>query len=217
MAVGAALMTIATVRGRSGAAPAAPVIANEAVRAQSGPLFSRVAWTALPQTVKAWVGAHAHRPSMGLVKLGRDPWALLTTGPQPWPVRLLPLSSRALPGGTMDIQVVLARGGVHDAGSTSSLAVAMPQSSTRAVFHLHVVGAADGVGLGSVVAGSCAPRPTGAAVIQACAARLGLKGATWSGANRVWRAELGHQRFAVTLAHAASGYSPVAVRWIGPA
>ena len=218
MAAGAALVAVAAVRGRSGAsaAPATPVIANEAVRAQTGPLFSRVPWATLPAAVTAWVDAHAHRPSAGLVKAGKDPWAVLTTGPQPWPVRLLPLSSRMVPGGAMDVQVVLARGSTSDAGSASSLAVALQPGSARAVFLLHVVGAANGVALGPVAAGTCAPRPTGATAVRSCAARLGLTGAHWTRTGSDWQAELGHQRFTLTLSRAASGYTPVAVRWIGP-
>lgn len=220
VATGAALVAAAAVRGRTNgasAAPSAPVVANEAVRAKSGPLFGRVPWATLPAAVTAWVDAHARRPNAGLVRAGKDSWAMLTTGPQPWPVRLLPLTSRVMPDGTTDVQVVLARGGTPDAASTSSLAVALPQGGVRAAFLLHVVGAATGVALGPVAAGACVPRSTGGAAVRACAARLGLTGARWTTSGHAWDAELGHQRFALALTRTASGYTPVAVRWIGPA
>ncbi len=218
LAAAAAIFTLGGAAGRRARpSAAAPPAADIAARAVGPTQLTPVPWINVPAAVIAWSAAHAAAPAAGMVAAGGTRWAVLTSGPQPSAIRLFPLLLAQPPAGTAYIEVALAPGAEVPGGAHATLAVALPPTARYAAFRLHVLGGAQGITLGQVAHGSCAAVQDGIAAAKACAAALGLRGATWSASGGEAQAVLGGQAFRITVRPVGLGVAPAAVTWEGPA
>ena len=197
---------------------AASTPADTAVRAAGTPQLRPLAWAAVPAAVTAWLHTHRQAPAETTLRAGKDFWAVLTTGQQPTAVHLFPLQLQRDLAGAASVQVALARDAPAAAGGHSALAVQLGAGLSHLTFDLHLAGGGAPVPLGAVASGACTAGPTALQAARACAARLGLLGATWTDpAGPTATAVLDGQRVVVTTRRTRAGALPARLGWAGPA